>query len=191
MGCVYAILFGSVFIFSIALLCTHTVLEEMIASRMGVQLQKDMFFTTCTLENFQPLTLAETQYMPYWTGQVNELLAGIIVHPLDIYQTLKRAEAIQFSWPLNQSYTCICPSNFKPRPLRFQPITNMCMLQESVVAYLNQEMQRYKYAGDALIGVGIVSLLFSLTGLAVFGYEYYAKRQQQMQYDNEDPLMKK
>jgi hypothetical protein len=163
----YGITFGSMAIFGIALLSTHSVFMQMVAAR-GVKVAAyGMNETQCKLVSAEivqhrgtPLT-----WSAVWTavrpGDEESIYSAVITSPFS--RRIEQAQAARDlkAWPLNSTFPCVCP------PLLATSFDRACMLEVNIVHYLQQEAVRYGYAEAALVGIGAVSVLFALVGLVV------------------------
>lgn len=152
----YGGIFGSMLIFSIALLSTHTVFMQMVKQRQGQLPSSGLIQTECTIHNHTIVYDSSRQWRAVWTVLRPGPLAYTIGEssPFNERSSEELARRDLLVWPLNITVPCVCS-------------TTLCLFELSIVKYLEQEGARYRYANATLVGVGIVSLLAALAGLAV------------------------
>lgn len=176
----YGITFGCMLVFSLALLCTHTVFMEMFGARgVYVPVGMDMIQTECSLTSVNIIETTHSnghhvRYAAQWNGYVpykSHAAVSIILNPLS--QRFRHVDAVldANSRNLSSTYPCECPptiwsvKNDVTEEEAFY--LQSCSLDMQVMSYLDQEASRYGYAETSLVGIGICCLIFSLLGLAM------------------------
>lgn len=169
----YAFTFGSILIFSIALLSTHTVFMKMFAGR-SARIPPGVYnHTECTLAGVTVDQHGPNKWVAMWIATHPGVVtySAAITSPFGYRSIHANAIMDSQSRALNATYECVCPNYSKFSGV--DPIDNMealpraCMLEVGIVRYLQTEGHWYKYAESTLVGVGVMAFLFALTGLFV------------------------
>lgn len=151
----YGGIFGSMLVFSIALLSTHTVFLQMVEQRQD-QLPPGLIQTQCTTVGQRVFYTATEEWKAVWTVMQPQALAYNAGEssPFNVRSSEEAAKRDLLTWPLNITIPCACSEK-------------LCLFELDIVEYLQQEGARYGYANATLVGVGVVSLLAAIAGLSV------------------------
>lgn len=149
-------------IFSIALLA------------IGSRLRMDAGKTTsvggfakasCTLTDVQVVQCSPTGA---WTAvwRRRETAGSVAQNPFASRPTRELALADTNDYPLNVTMECMCDESVRDSyPNVNCQLTNACMMEVSMIEYMQHVGTVYGYSGDTLIAIGSLLLVGSLVGL--------------------------
>ena len=170
-------LFVMLFMFGLILLISRTVfLHSFVAS--GTVVPPNLRKTVCNLISSRTEICRHKSWVTVWTlGPLNvspSKTDSAIVSPFHSRNTFKDAENDARKYPINRTYACFCP--IVTGNHTYSTLCNFdqaCMLDVEEVEFLQQEAERYSYAGRILVAVGVMLVFISVGGIVTVAISVY------------------
>lgn len=156
-------LFGALFLLGIVLLGVGDVLRVDAAHSVTLHGHQ---WSSCTLTRSAIDRCDNASYVVVYESSGTSVVAS----PFALYRTTEEAQRHVDDYPLNVAVPCACdPAAVAPWPYVdcARRLSNACMLDAAIVAYVQKTGTVYAYSGDSTIGVGVVVFLIAFASIVI------------------------